>query len=306
MWSTFRLTSVLAAFALWLPVLAWSADERRALVIGNGNYVHGQRLANALNDAADMCQVLKQLGYETDCFINVQDKTAFEARVQEFVARLNPQSKGLFYYAGHAVQLNGESYLVPVQAEVRDAADVRRELLPVQQVLDRLKAAGNSFNMVVLDACRDDPFAEVSVAATASSRGILKMRKSPEAAGQNAVAYGLATIRDAPVGSIVLYATASREAAYDGDGRNGPLTKHLLAHIREPGIPVEEMIKRVTVGVQTETQRAFGRRQTPFVYSSFTGEFCFAGCTPPVDQRDVERLHEQARPWPQVHVPPSL
>jgi uncharacterized caspase-like protein len=306
MWSTFRLTSVLAAFALWLPVLAWSADERRALVIGNGNYVHGQRLANTLNDAADMCQVLKQLGYETDCFVNVQDKAAFEARVQEFVARLNPQSKGLFYYAGHAVQLNGESYLVPVQAEVRNAADVRRELLPVQQVLDLLKAAGNSFNMVVLDACRDDLFAEAPVVAAASRRGILTARKSPEAAGEQAVAYGLATIRDAPVGSIVLYATASREAAYDGEGRNGPLTKHLLAHIREPGIPVEELIKRVTVGVQTETKRAFGRRQTPFVYSSFTGEFCFADCTPPVNQRDVERSREQAKPWPQVHVPPSL
>jgi uncharacterized caspase-like protein len=272
-----------------------------------------------LNDAADMFTTLQQLGYETLCYKNLKDRREFVTLLQKFVGKLTPNSKALFYYAGHAVQVRGENYLVPTKARVRSLGDVGKELVGIDLVLNHMKKARAEFSMLILDACRDNPFAAATAGKTRSrsiTRSTLPESVLTPESDANEVAYGLGAIRDAPVGSIVLYATGSDEVAYDGEGRNGPLTKHILLHIKTPGITVEEMIKRVTAGVQNETLKSVGRRQTPFVYSSFTGEFCFSVCGPKVDITEVNRLREErsvlekklAEPKnkQRVFVPPTL
>jgi uncharacterized caspase-like protein len=291
-----------AAAALWLTASAplWAApaasDHRVALVIGNAHYAGDDELINPLHDAEDMCSTLERLGFETLCYSDINTRKEFFDRLDDFARRLKPTSKGVFFYAGHAVQVAGENYLVPLQAGVQTIGDVPKVLVGLQQILGRLKKTSNVFNMIILDACRNNPFGRSTPGA---SRGLRVIgNRSPGAALSSSplaseVAYGLGSIRDAPRGAIVLYATGSEEVAFDGDGRNGPLTKHLLAHIGTPGITVEEMIKRVTLGVENDTMRAVGRRQTPFQYSSFTGEFCFAGCAARVDPAEVERLRRE-------------
>jgi uncharacterized caspase-like protein len=287
---------VAAALVLAAAPARAAPEHRVALVIGNAHYAGDSELVNPLHDADDMCAALKRLGFETLCHNDVKTRKDFLDRLDEFASRLKPASKGLFFYAGHAVQIAGENYLVPIQAGVQSIGDVPKVLVGLQQVLGRLKKTDNAFNMIILDACRDNPFGR---AAPAAARGLRVIgNRSPAAAPSSSplaseVAYGLGTIRDAPRGAIVLYATGSDEAAFDGEGRNGPLTKHLLANLETPGINVEEMIKRVTAGVENDTLRTIRRRQTPFQYSSFTGEFCFAGCGPKVDAAEVDRLRQE-------------
>jgi uncharacterized caspase-like protein len=279
------------------PPPACAADEHRvALVIGNAAYACADELINPRHDADDMCAALKRLDFETICHNDVRTRKEFLDRVDELANRLKPTSRGLFYYAGHAVQISGENYLVPIQASAQSIADVPKVLVGLSQIPGRLKKTNNAFNMIILDACRDKPF---SRGASAAGRGLRVIgNRSPAQSLASSplahdVVYGLGTIRDAPRGAIVLYATGSEEAAFDGNGRNGPLTKHLLAHLETPGINVEEMIKRVTSGVESDTPRSIGRRQTPFQYSSFSGEFCFAGCGPKIDSAEVERLRQE-------------
>jgi uncharacterized caspase-like protein len=291
----FLVALVAAVLALAAAPLQAAPEHRVALVIGNARYAGADELVNPQHDAADMCAALKRLGFESHCYTDVKTRKDFLDRLDDFAARLKPASSGVFFYAGHAVQIGGENYLVPIQSGVQTIADVPKVLVGLQQVLDRLKKTGNAFNMIILDACRDNPFRS---AAPVASRGLRVIgNRSPSGLSASPLAhdvvYGLGTIRDAPRGAIVLYATGSDEVAFDGDGRNGPLTKHLLAHLETPGITVEEMIKRVTSGVENDTLRAIKRRQTPFQYSSFSGEFCFAGCAPKVDAAEIERLRQE-------------
>lgn len=318
--------SLLVAAALILAALPARAEleHRFALVIGNGKYAGDNRLINPINDAEDMCKALRRVGFQTSCHNEVRTRAEFLVRLEEWAQRLTPTSKGLFYYAGHAVQIGGENYLVPIDANVHSLADVPEVLISLGQILRRLKKTNNAFNMVILDACRNNPYAG---AVTGGSRALSVIaNRSPNSTPApsplaNEVVYGLGRIIDGPVGSIVLYATGSDEVASDGRGRNGPLTKHLLEHLETPGITVEEMIKRVTLGMEKETQRPNGRRQAPFLYSSFSGEFCFASCPPKFDAIEIERLRkeradfekqlkerpaEPRKEGPRVFVPPSL
>jgi len=246
--------AVLSAQAL-SAVADPAPSHKVALVIGNGSYAKEGTLRNPTNDAEDMCKVLKQLKFETLCYYDIKSRREFKNRIQEYVNRLRPTSAGLFYYAGHGIQVQGENYLIPTAVELKSQADVEDETVSVNYLMAQLDGVKNSFNMVILDACRNNPWA----------RGFRSRSR------------GLAAT-NAPEGSIVLFATAANDEAFDGSGRNGTFTKHLLTHLLTPGINVEQLIKRVSAGVQKETQAEIGRKQTPYVYSSFTGEFCFAGC----------------------------
>jgi uncharacterized caspase-like protein len=292
-----------------------SARERHALVIGNAAYSEAPRLANAVSDASDVCAALKRLSFSADCRFDLRDRAAMLAGLRDFAKRLNSDTHAVVYYAGHAVQLRGENYLVPTHARLRSPGGLAGDSLGLDEVLGVLRDSGSSFNFVVLDACRDDPF-EVPAAAGAApgdTRGA-RVAKANDAAVARAMApFGLGAIRDAPAGSIVLYATGSGEPAFDGKGRNGPLTKHFLAHVEAPGVTVEDFLKRVTAAVQTDTLRSLGRRQTPFVYSSFTGQFCFAGCRDvPLEseienlKRDLEKSRSRPQPRPAPRIPPAM
>lgn len=260
-----------------------SSDESNskvALVIGNGDYQNVPALSNPLNDAQDICAALHGLGFRTLCHTDVKDRAEFDAFVRDYVDQLGSASVGVLYYSGHGVQAGNENFLIPTQAQLEAATDdPLRILYGVTDLFERLAQRPIRFQLVILDACRTDLFADAG--SDSSGRGSNVRISSTVVRSLETVAHassGLAPIKDAPTNTIVLYATASKDAAFDGDGRNGPLTKHILQHIAAPGVPVEEFIKRVTRGVENETTRDYNKRQTPYIYGSFAGKFCFAGC----------------------------
>jgi uncharacterized caspase-like protein len=251
------------------------SGARVALVIGNSAYENVPALANPANDVADMCAKLKKLAFSTQCYTNLRDRTEFDTRVREYVDRLSAGAAGVFYYSGHGVQAGNANFLIPTQVRIRSGDDPLGALYSVDDLFERLREKPVFFQLVILDACRTELF------TTRSGRGTDLAARSALLRSLDTVAHassGLAPIRDAPPATIVLYATASKGAAFDGEGRNGPLTKHILMHIGTRGILVEEFIKQVISGVETETLRDYHKRQTPFNYGSFGGKFCFGSC----------------------------
>lgn len=273
--------------ALWLLAMTMiactsapqkSGGGRIALVIGNAAYENAPPLNNPVNDATDMCAALTNLRFHTLCHLNVKTRAEFEMLVKEFTEQLKPNSESVVYYAGHGVQVSGANYLIPTQANLKSVRDNPVPLMyGVNELFDRLREKPVKFQLVILDACRNDLFARTRqpTGRGASAAPESNLTRSLETVAR--ASYGLAPIQDAPAGSIVFYATASKEAAYDGEGRNGPLTRHILDHIRTRNLKIEDFFKLVTSGVRNET-RGYRKPQTPYTYSSFSGEFCFAGC----------------------------
>jgi len=230
---------------------------RNALVIGNGAYPSSP-LKNPANDARDVAQLLKQLGFTVMLRQDVGIR-AMEKAIRDFGRQLSSGGTGVFYYAGHGMQVEGRNYLIPVDAVIESESDVRFEALDVGRVLGKMEDAGNGLNIVILDACRDNPFA----------RGFRSARS------------GLARM-DAPRGTLIAYATAPGSVAADGDERNGVYTRNLLAYMATPGIPVEQVFKNVRIGVIRDTNQ----KQVPWEASSLTGDFYFAS---PVVEKDTPR-----------------
>jgi len=240
------------AFALFLGLSTLAmAEPRIALVIGNGGYVAVGSLPNPPNDARLVAGTLEKLGFKVTL---VADGTMdqMSSAVTEFGSALRkagPETTGLFYYAGHGVQSFGINYLVPVDAKLSNAADLGLVALDAQTVLRQMFSARNRTNIVILDACRNNPFVNV--------RDL----------GDN----GLAEM-SAPTGTFLAYATSPRAVALDGLDGNSPFTKALVEKIVTPGLPIEQVFKEVRVAVLEETQG----RQTPWDTSSLTNDFTFA------------------------------
>lgn len=232
--------------ALWLLAAAsgtaW-AQKRVALLIGNSAYASAP-LVNPANDAADLATALKARGFETVVALNTT-KRDITARVRSFADQITPGTVALFYYAGHGMQVRGRNYILPVDAKVQSEGDVVEQGVEIDAVLQRLEGKGAAINLVILDACRNNPF----TAAKGS---------------------GLAAV-DAPKGSLVAFATSPGKVALDGKGRNGVYTKHLLANLNAPGMRVEDVFKRVRVGVTEESQG----QQVPWENTSLTTDFYF-------------------------------
>jgi uncharacterized caspase-like protein len=228
------------------------AEERVALVIGNGAYRHVPPLTNPPNDARLVAETLKSLDFRLigDVALLNGDRAAMEHAIRDFGKRLRGRAVGLFYYAGHGVQIEGENYLVPVAADVEDAADVKYELVNVGYVLDEMKNAGNRLNIVILDACRNNPF---------GGRGL------------RALTRGLAQMQ-APEGTIISYATQPGATASDGSGKNSPFTRALTVAMVKPGLSVFETFNDVGLSVKAAT----GGQQQPWLASSpIEGTFQF-------------------------------
>ncbi len=224
---------------------------RVALVIGNGNYQAVAKLNNPTNDATDIGQALDTLGFDTEVLTDA-DLQTMEDAILRFRDKLadSHESVGFFYYAGHGVQSGGENYLIPVDARLSAESLVRTRAIPLQFVLDSLGEAGNALNIVVLDACRDNPFSW----ARSSNRG-------------------LAVVGQQPPASIVVYSTSAGKVAQDGSGRNGAFTEELLKHLATPGLDITEVLRRTGQAVQTKTNGA----QIPAIYSQFFGFMQLAG-----------------------------
>jgi uncharacterized caspase-like protein len=237
-------TPVAAATRSDAKPLPTSAGRRLALVIGNGGYRDAQ-LKNPVNDARALAAGLSALGFEV---IKGEDLGQREMNrlIARFGERLAGHDVGMFFFAGHGIQLRGKNYLIPVDAQIASENSVRAEAVDVDAVLDQLSAS--PLNVVILDACRNNPFE----------------RRFRSVSG------GLAQM-DAPRGTLIAYATAPGKVAQDGDGANSTYTTALLKALGEPGLPVESVFKRV----RAEVARVTGDNQVPWEASSLTGDFYF-------------------------------
>jgi formylglycine-generating enzyme required for sulfatase activity len=246
-----------------LPALA---DKRIALVVGNGNYAHVSPLQNPANDARLLAEALRSIGFTLvggDAQLNL-DKQSFEKVVQEFGAKLAGADVGLFYYAGHGLQVRGINYLVPVDANPSREADVGIQMLDASLILSQMEGTGTKLNIVILDACRNDPF---SGRALAMGRGrdneMVKMR---DIGGG-----GLAEMQ-APEGTLISFATQPGNVALDGADGDSPYAKALSEIVRTPGLGIFDAFNQVGLKVK----RATGGKQQPWMSNSpIDGAFYF-------------------------------
>ena len=254
------------------------AQQKFALVIGNGAYTGIAPLANPVNDANDMEAVLRDLGFMVEKVIN-GNRAQMEAAVINFRIRLSasPGSYGLFFYAGHGVQSNGENYFIPVNADIPSETLLRDRAVSLQFILSELESAGNELNMIILDACRNNPYGW----ARSGSRGL--------AAAQ------------VPAGTIVMYATSANSIADDGAGRNGLFTGQLLNNLRTSGLSVHEIFDKTGEDVL----RVSGGRQHPELSIRFFGAnrtYLTGSGTAPQQNAAVQQRAQQAAPPGMVRI----
>jgi len=223
------------------------AELRTALVIGNSAYRSGP-LKNPANDATDMAAALQKAGFTVTLKKNAKLREMEEA-IEGFGNSLKRGGVGLFYFAGHGVQVNGVNYLLPVGARINKESDVKYEAVDANRILDEMAGANNGLNIVMLDACRDNPFAR---SFRSASRG-------------------LAIVSSAPTGTFISYSTGPGQVARDGEGRNSPYTGALLQHMPEPGLSIEQMFKKVRASLGKKTAGG----QIPWELSSLQGDFYF-------------------------------
>ena len=236
-----------------------SAQRKAALVIGNSAYRVGA-LKNPVNDAQAVAASLRTLGFDVALRENTSLRDMIESFRQFSVTARSAQVR-LVFYAGHGVQVKGRNYLLPVDTEIRAEDEVAAKSADLNELLERLGTTQQGINIVILDACRNNPFSGSEVVGPDGRR--LKFRGVTPA--------GLAPV-EAPLGSMVAFSTAPGGVALDNPGeKNSLYTKHLLGTMQTPGLPIEMVFKQVRLGVARET----GRVQVPWESSSLTGDFCF-------------------------------
>ncbi len=242
----------LAALAstCWMSVGYALAENRIALVIGNANYTSVTALPNPANDAKAMTTFLHSAGFEV---VQAPDLTQSDMRrtIGNFATRVaakGPDTVALVFYAGHGLQVDGENFLVPIDAQIQREADVPLQSMRLADLMHMLSSVPSKTRIVILDACRNNPFSAIN---KTTGRGL--------------------AIVDAPNGSLVSYSTAPGTEALDGDGVNSPYTTALLQIGKEPGLPIEQALKRVRLAVSGATHQ----QQFPWESSSLTADFSF-------------------------------
>ena len=241
--------ALVVAFALLAAAAASAGAETRiALLIGNDEYQGGvTRLRNAANDARAVDRALRAAGFETVLELNAS-RHDMDGAIQSFTQRLSPGTVGLLYYAGHGIQANGINYLIPVDAQIETEADLPGGAVDLSKVLQAMDDAESTMNVVILDACRDNPLPK--------SRAIVR---------------GLARV-EAPRGTFIAYAAGPGQTAKDGPpGGNGIFTGELVKALDQPGLKIEDVFKRVAVKVLADT----ANQQTPWTESSIQNDFFF-------------------------------
>jgi tetratricopeptide (TPR) repeat protein len=225
-------------------------ETRVALVIGNSNYSGLAKLANPVHDATDMAETLKRLGFSVTLLLDA-DQRGMEQGIVRFGNALSASTSnvGFFFYAGHGVQSNGVNYLIPAKAEIPSEAFLNTRGIALQAVLDTLQQAGNRLNVVVLDACRDNPFSW----SRSGTRG-------------------LTVVSAQPPGSIIAYATSAGSVAADGTGRNGIFTGALLKNLKKPDANVFDVFIQTGADVKAVTNGA----QVPAIYNQFFDKYYLA------------------------------
>ena len=265
-----RLTTVASMLAAVSVSAQAPLDVRVALIIGNSAYAGNMALVNPANDAKAMSDVLKRLGFTV---IELRDgnKAQMSAAIAQVSNSLKgKQGVGMLYYAGHGLQLDWRNYMVPVDANLKSASDVAQQTIDLSSVVDIFKAAGNRMNIVVLDACRDNPFG----GSTSSAKGLAQL--------------------DAPPSTFLAYATAPGNVAEDGDVKsgNGLYTQFLLQELKRPTAKIEDVFKRVRLNVRKQSNG----RQIPWESTSLEDDFFFNdGVKYTIKPEDLERMAAEVR-----------
>lgn len=231
------------------------AERRLALVVGNSAYRNTPDLVNPKNDASAMAEALQGLGFKVIRGIDLS-ADGMRQTVRKFAGALQFADVALFYYAGHGLQVNGQNYLVPIDAKMTSSLDLEFEATNVQVVIDLMEREAKT-NLVFLDACRDNPLARTLARGLGASRS-------------TTISQGLARI-ESGIGTLIAYATEPGNVALDGDGMHSPYTAALLKHIKTPGLEVGRMLRRVRRAVLKKTKG----KQVPWEHTSLVGDFYF-------------------------------
>jgi Caspase domain len=257
--------ALVAALALLCTISAASAQGRTALVIGNNSYPFGP-LANPINDASDMAAALRSAGFDVVLKTNADQRSTSDA-IRAFGDALKRKGGvGLFFFAGHGAQLGGENYLIPIADGFAGERELKERANNASEVVDAMAAARNDLNIIVLDACRNNPL------SSSATRGLNRI--------------------DTNARLFVSYSTSPGAVALDGQGRNSPYTKHLAQAISVADIPLEDTFKRTLKGVYQET----AGKQTPWISSSFFGDFVFRPGGPGAQSAALQTAPKSALP----------
>ena len=242
-------------------------EPRVALVIGNAAYPMSP-LANAANDAAAIAAALKENGFQVTHRENVGRKE-MHVLLRKFGEKLQKGGVGLFFFAGHGMQIKGRNFLIPVDGDIKREDEVEYNALDANAVLSKMESAKNRMNIVILDACRNNPFAR---SFRSGAMGLAQM--------------------DAPLGTLVAFATAPGSVASDGKGSHGLYTQHLLEAMKAPGTKLEDVFKQVRVNVRRDSQG----KQIPWESTSLEGDFYFKVATPaPVAPPQADNARSAAK-----------
>jgi uncharacterized caspase-like protein len=224
------------------------SERRVALVIGNGAYQNVAHLANPDNDAKLIAAALSQDGFVVT-LVGELDHSGFVAALKSFATEADNADWALVYFAGHGIEMGGTNYLIPIDAKLSTDRDVDLEAVPLNQVMNAIDGA-HRLRIVILDACRDNPFADAMKLTGGARRDIGR---------------GLARIEPGR-GTVVVYAAKEGTIAADGDGVDSPFTIALAKHLTDPGVEIGKLFRLVTDDVLDTT----GNRQEPFVYGPLT------------------------------------
>lgn len=256
------------SFFLFLAVLTWLvspawAEKKVALVIGNSNYKHATPLPNPTNDARAMSRMLEKIGFEVVSGTDL-DRQAMADSMKLFAAKAENADTVLYFYAGHGIQVDGQNYLIPIDADLATEMDVKLSTLDIDLMLQQTPVTAR-VKLVLLDACRNNPFK----AAIARSMG--KTRSA-------AVGNGLAEMKPT-FGTLIAYATGPGEVALDGETQNSPFTTALLKYLPEAGLEIGQAMTRVRKAVYEET----GNSQLPWENKNLTSDYYLVAAVAPVD-----------------------
>ncbi len=241
-----------------------NAQERLALVVGNSAYGTVSPLDNPSNDAVLISETLEQLGFTVTLLLDTS-QADMKRGISQFgrdLRKAGTDATGLFYYAGHGVQSFGTNYLLPVDVELNDAADLDLVAVEAQSVLRQMFSARNKTNIMILDACRNNPFRDIP---EFNDNGLAEMQ--------------------APTGTFLAYATAPGSVALDGTGNNSPFTRAMASQMTTPGLRIEQVFKKVRIEVLDKTMG----QQTPWDSSSLTSDFVFAE-KEPMSPQELQEL----------------
>ncbi len=270
--------AVKALLAMWVLALAghgaW-AGKRVALVIGNGNYTYAGTLANPVNDASDMAAALKATGFTVVSGYDLQ-KAALEKKIREFASALSGADTGVFFYAGHGLQVAGTNYIVPVDAELSAADALEFEMVKLDSVQRIMENAAKT-NILFLDACRNNPLARNLARALGTRGGTIGTGLAPAESG---------------IGTLISFSTQPGNVAQDGSGRNSPFTGPLVKRIATPG----EDILTVLTAVRNEVLAATGEKQVPWENHALRAKFYFNPAAPAPAQGQAP-LSADAQAW---------